>query len=152
MNGRTIVCNGVGGRANFWNQYCSRRPADANRYLATTMIDEAEDYIKKISSAYVEGQRTGHDVANDILRYCASMNLSPEALERVFLVIPTSLYVDLKRELHVNAECNFYRRWTFFGDTRTAEIVHAETLRIQPLLRQISATMTRLLLLASRPS
>ncbi|MEI8212981.1 MAG: hypothetical protein WCI02_12595 [Planctomycetota bacterium] len=116
------------------------------------MIDDAEDYIKKISSAYVEGQRTGHDIANDILRYCASMNLSPEALERVFPVIPTSLYDDLKRELHENAECNVYRRWTSSGDTRTAEMVHAETLRIQPLLRQISATMTRLLLVASRPS
>ena len=116
------------------------------------MIDDAEGYIKKISSAYVDGKRTGQDVANDVLRSCASMNLSPEALERVFPEIPTSLYDDLKRELHENAECDFYRRWTFSGDTRTADMVHAETLRIQPLLRQISATMIRLLLLANRPS
>jgi len=116
------------------------------------MSDDAVDYIKKLSAVYDEGQRTGHDVANDILRYCASMNLSPETLERLFLEIPTSLYNDLKRELHEIAECDFYRRWTFSGDTRTADVVHADALRIQPLLRQISATMTRLLLLATRPS
>ncbi len=116
------------------------------------MCDDAADYIKKLSSEYAEGQRAGHDVANDILRYCASMNLSPETLERLFPEIPTSLYDDLKRELHENAECDFYRRWTFSGDTRTADVVHADTLLIQPLLRQISATMTRLMLLATRPS